>query len=140
MIVKNSDFAVAASPKAAYAAVSDPKNFRALWKFAKEIEIEAPNRYTVKLKILPFVTFTYHMHVLYLLSSVIHEGNSTDGRATLRLEIGFAPHRIRGLTRVIATVYYVGPLEIAAGPVISSMASHVSKVLPLLVRDDVVVV
>jgi carbon monoxide dehydrogenase subunit G len=137
MIVKNSDFPVAANPKAVYAAVADPRNFQALWKHAKELELEDPFRYTVKLKFLPFVSFTYRIQVRYSFSSVIHEGTSLDGRAHLKLEVGFVPHKVRGLTRVISTVSYVGPLEVLAGPVISGLTSHLSKVLPLLVRDSV---
>jgi carbon monoxide dehydrogenase subunit G len=123
MITEMITFRVPASFDEVVQILSDPNNLPKFWKYLTKVEVEGPGKYVAHFKV--FMTFRFDMRVVLMPNAVVHEGTMRFPKAVFKFTVvDGGVEKSSGLTRLIVTGEYQGPLESLATKPMRSFLEH----------------
>ncbi|MCQ4384534.1 MAG: SRPBCC family protein [Sulfolobales archaeon] len=130
MITETITFRVPANFDEVVQLLSDPNNLPKFWKYLTKVEVEGPGKfvgfsqpYVAHFKV--FMTFRFDMRVVVMPNAVVHEGTMRFPKATFKFAVvDGGVEKSSGLTTLIVTGEYQGPLESLATKPMRSFLEH----------------
>jgi len=123
MITETITFRVPANFDEVVQILSDPNNLPKFWKYLTKVEVEGPEKYVAYFKV--FMAFRFDMRVVLMPNAVVHEGTMRFPKAVFKFTVvDGGVEKSSGLTRLIVTGEYQGPLESLATKPMRSFLEH----------------